>query len=498
MVEPPRTQYLDRDGSALAYQVIGEGPINVVAYFEIVQHLDLLWTDPDVHRNYERTAGYARQVHFQRRGFGLSEQVSYIPTLEQQADDVLAVMDAVGMQRATLWGLYSTCAPLALVAARAPDRVTGLVLHGALAQGIESAGELHGWTPEELAEFRHTADAAIAEWGSGASLGWWDPMQVTPSNTRLMGMLERTGATPIAAKAHFDYAATLDVRDVLRTVQVPTCVVYVPTSKIPEAAVRYVAELLPHGTFHPLPPTKQGASFGRAAIPFFDVVEEVATGTAPSADAGRFLGTVLFTDVVSSTALLAEVGDVTYRELRSDHERLVRLAVETGGGRLVKVLGDGTMSVFESPSKAVRCAERISREAEEAGVVVRCGVHAGEIERDGIDITGLTVHIGARVQSAAAPGEILVSRTVHDLTAGSGLMFTSRGDHELKGVPGQWELLAVARGGPHVGSLPVEPSIETPIDKLAIHTARRAPQLLRAASRMARRRQTRRGENGPS
>ena len=483
-MEPPRTQYLDREGSALAYQVIGDGPLNVVAYFEIVQHLDLLWTDPDVHRNYERTAGFARQVHFQRRGFGLSEQVTYVPTLEQQADDILAVMDAVGMQQATLWGIFTACAPVALVAARAPDRVSGLVLLGPLAQGIESADELHGWTPDELVAVRRGMDAAVATWGSGSTLEAWDPLQVTPSNTRLTAMLERTGATPLAAEAHFEYAAKLDIRDVLRSVQVPTRVMYMPTGTIPEAAVRHVAELLPRGTFQELPATKPGASLGKVYIPFFDVVEEVVTGSAPSEDAGRFLGTVLFSDVVSSTELLADVGDVSYRELRSDHERLVRLAVETGGGRLVKVLGDGTMSVFESPSKAVRCAERISREAEASGVVVRCGVHTGEIERDGIDITGLTVHIGARVQSSADPGEILVSRTVHDLTAGSGLMFTSRGEHDLKGIPGPWELFALTRAGTQAGSLPVEASIETPIDKLAIHTARRAPQLLRAVSRM--------------
>jgi class 3 adenylate cyclase len=328
-------------------------------------------------------------------------------------------------------------------------------------------------------------DAAIATWGSGATVEAWDPAQVTPANTRLMAMLERTGATPLAAKAHFEYAGKLDISDVLKSVRVPTRVMYMPTGAFPEAAVRHVAELLPRGTFQALPPTKRGESSGKAYIPFFDVVEEVATGLAPSADAGRFLGTVLFTDVVSSTELLADVGDASYRELRSDHERLVRLAVETGGGRLVKVLGDGTMSVFDSPSKAVRCAERVSREAEEAGIVVRCGVHSGEIERDGIDITGLTVHIGARVQSAASPGEILVSRTVHDLTAGSGLTFMSRGEHDLKGIPGRWELFALSRAASQAASLPVEESIETPIDRLAIHTARRAPQVLRVAARLS-------------
>ena len=194
---------------------------------------------------------------------------------------------------------------------------------------------------------------------------------------------------------------------------------------------------------------------------------------------------MLFTDVVDSTELLASVGDAAYREMRSSHERLVRLAVDDGGGELVNVSGDGTLSVFDGPTKAVRCAETICRDAAAAGIEVRCGVHTGEIERDGINVTGMTVHIGARVGAAADAGEVLVSRTVHDLVVGSGLTFASRGEHELKGIPGSWELFAVAHAGDQSGSLPVEKSIQTPLDKLALESARRAPAISRAAVRMA-------------
>jgi class 3 adenylate cyclase len=245
-----------------------------------------------------------------------------------------------------------------------------------------------------------------------------------------------------------------------------------------------------------LPATVPGSSLGQAFLSAFDAVEELATGSAHPPDADRFLGTVLFTDVVASTELLASVGDARYRELRSAHERLVRLAVETAGGQLVNVMGDGTLSVFDGPSVAVRCAETVCREASEAGIEVRCGVHTGELERDGLNVTGMTVHIGARVGAAAGAGEVLVSRTVHDLVVGSGLTFASRGEHELKGIAGSWELFAVARAGDQAGSLPVEASLQTPLDKLALTSARRTPALSRAAVRVGNALQRRRARAG--
>ena len=483
-MDPVATQYIERDGAALAYQVIGDGPVDVVCAQEPFQHLDLGWTDPDFHHDLERLAGFSRTVLFQPRGFGLSDQMSYFPTIEQQADDVLAVMDAIGMRRATLVGSWSTCGAVAMAAAQAPERVSGLVLMEPFPQGLESSDEPRGWTETEVHDFLAAFRNAANRWGSGALLDLAAPTLATAYNRRLIALLERCSATPAAARLWVEWTFQIDIRDVLRSVQAPARVLKSPTSSFPEEAVRYAAALLPSGTFHELPPTPRGSSMGQFLVPMIDHVEEVATGTTHAPQANRYLGTVLFTDVVSSTELLARVGDAAYRKLRSDHERLVRLAVETMGGRVVTVSGDGTLSVFDGPSAAVRCAETITREATESGIAVRAGIHTGELERDSMNVTGLTVHIGARVGAAADPGQVLVSRTVHDLVGGSGLTFASRGEHELKGVPGRWELFAVTHAGEQPEDLPLEESMQTPMDKLVLQSARTAPAFVRAAVRL--------------
>jgi class 3 adenylate cyclase/pimeloyl-ACP methyl ester carboxylesterase len=481
-MDPVPTRYIDCDGAALAYQIVGDGPADVVVFLELGQHLDLCWTDPDIHHVFERGASYARTVYMQRRGFGLSERISYTPTVEQQAEDVLAVMDAAGMRNATLVGVLGTCGPLALVAAKAPERVSALLFINPFAQGVKSADEIHGWTDAERIAFIEGYRLAFTNWGSGGLIHMWDPVQDTAYNRRLMALSERCSATPADAKYYFDWRMHVDVRDVLISVQVPTRVLRFPSSPVPEAAVRHVAELIPNATFHALPPTPLGASIGEAFVPVADHIEEVATGTTHSADADRYLGAVLFTDMVSSTELLASVGDAQYRQMRNSHQRQVRVAVEECGGHLMTVTGDGTMSVFEGPSKAVRCAETICREAEGAGIAVRCGVHTGELERDGMNVTGMTVHIGQRVSSAADPGQVLVSRTVHDLVVGSGMAFRSRGEHQLKGVPGSWELFAVTHTDEQQDGLPNE-SMQTSMDRVVMGTIRRAPRFTRAAVR---------------
>ena len=483
-MDPVATRYVDREGTALAYQVVGDGPVDVVAFFEIAMHLDLAWTDPDLHHIFERGASYSRTVYFQRRGFGLSDPVPYVPTLEQQADDVLAVMDAVGMERATLVGVFGTCGAMALVAARAPERVSAMVFVSPFSQGMETDTDLHGWTAAELtaaiADFHKTYD----NWGSGGVIDIWDADQGTPDNRRLMAFLERCSATPGVAQAYLGWVLRLDIQDVLRSVQVPVRILNIPSGILPEAAVRRVAELVPGSTFHVLPPTPPGASIGQAWLPISDHIEEVATGAHHSTDNDRFLGTVLFTDVVSSTELLERVGDARYREMRSAHERLARLAVSNSGGTIVDVTGDGTLSMFDGPSRAVRCAETICLEADELGLAVRAGIHTGELERDGPRIAGMTVHIGARVGALAGAGQVLVSRTVHDLVVGSGLRFTSLGEQELKGVTGRWELFAVTHAGDQPEILPPEASIQTTMDKAALQMARRAPRFSRAAVRL--------------
>ena len=332
----------------MAYQVIGEGPVDAVHFYECFQHLDLQLTDPDINYNVERMARFARTVYFQRRGFGLSEQVPYVPTVEQQADDVIAIMDAVGMRRAALVGWFGTCGPLALVAARVPERVTSLSFLMPLGQGLQTSSVPHGWTEDEIqramAGIRHTTD----HWGSGASLEFLVPILNTPFNRRLMAMLERSSATPAAIRSYFDWLLQQDMQEVLRAFQAPVAVIYIPGTHYPEDAVRYVAELVPDSTFHVLAPIRAGSSLGQVALPATDIMEELVTGAAHVPDSDRSLGTVLFTDVVASTELLERVGDAAYRQLRVDHERSVRLAVETRAGRLMTVTGDGTFSVFDS------------------------------------------------------------------------------------------------------------------------------------------------------
>ncbi|MFD4180843.1 adenylate/guanylate cyclase domain-containing protein [Rhodococcus sp. NPDC058514] len=489
----PVTRYVDRDGHALAYQVIGEGGADVVWFLEIGLHPDLMWTDPHLHYLFERMTTFARNVAFQRRGFGLSEPVDHIPTLEQQADDVLAVMDAVGMDRATLVGIGSTCGALALVAARAPERVAGLVLQEPFVEGVlrERDGLPHGWDEPGRDRWVEGWRSVYDHWGSGEILEMWDPTQDSPFNRRLMALLERCSATPAAARAHLEWLFRIDFSDTLPSIQCTTRVLHAAASPVPEGVARYVVETIPHASLHILPPTAPGSSLGEAWIPVVDHVEQLATGVSRPVDADRFLGCVLFTDVVDSTVTLARIGDVAYRDVRAAHEHQVRDEVERADGRLVNVVGDGTFSVFDGPAEAVRCAARICRSAYGLGIEVRSGVHVCSVERSGLDLTGMTVHIGARIAAAAGPGEVLVSRTVRDMVVGSGLSFVDRGDHELKGVPGRWPLYALIDGDHTTTAAFRKPLNLNAIDRAILRTARRAPQVLRAAAGMANARQRR-------
>ncbi|PTR25647.1 class 3 adenylate cyclase [Rhodococcus sp. OK519] len=486
---PPTTRYVERDGHALAYQVVGESGENstdVVLFLEIGLHPDLMWTDTHIHYVFERAARFCRMVYFQRRGFGLSDPVDHVPTLEQQADDVLAIMDAVGMPHATLVGIGSTCGALALIAARDPDRVTGLVfqqpfVEGALREGVHLP---HGWTPAARTRFVDGWRAVYDDWGSGQVIAMWDPTQDSPFNRRLMALLERCSATPATARAHLEWLFRIDYFDALMSIQCPTRVLHSARSAVPEAASRKIAAAIPHGTLHVLPPLPPGTSMGEGWIPVLDHVQEVATGVRHPIDAERYLATVLFTDVVGSTETLARIGDGPYRDLRAAHERQVRNEVERADGQLVNVAGDGTLSVFEGPAAAVRCARTVCSQAAVLGLGVRAGVHTGEIEGTGPELTGMTVHVGARIGATAGPGEVLVSRTVRDLVVGSGLAFTERGEYDLRGVPGRWQLYALTETDDE-RTVSRKPLSLKMIDRMILRTARRAPQVLRAAGRLA-------------
>ena len=485
-MDPPGTRYVDRDGHALAYPVIGDGGADVVLFLEIGLHPDLMWTDQHIHYVFERAATFSRMVYFQRRGFGLSDPVDHVPTLEQQADDVLAVMDAVGMHRATLVGIGSTCSAMILVAARAPERVRDLVLHQPFVEGAlrEGEGPPRGWTEEErdryVAGWRGVYDA----WGTGRVISMWDPTQDSPFNRRLMALLERCSATPATARAHLEWIFHLDCFGVLPSVQCPTRVLHSVAGAVPLEASRQICAAIPHGTLHVLPPLPAGTSLGQGWLPVLDHIEEVATGAGHPVDAERYLTTVLFTDVAGSTETLAKIGDNLYRALRAAHERQVRNIVEATGGRLVNVAGDGTLSVFAGPAAAVQCARMVRDEATALGLGVRAGVHTGEVEGIGTDLTGMTVHVGARISTAAEPGQVLVSRRVRDLVLGSGLAFTDCGTHDLRGVPGHWHLYALDDTGADAPAVPQHLLHLTAVDRAVLRVAQRSPQLLRSVGRL--------------
>ncbi|MGW4479805.1 adenylate/guanylate cyclase domain-containing protein [Rhodococcus triatomae] len=484
-MDPPVTRYVQRDGHALAYQVSGDGDPTVVWFFEIGLHPDLMWTDPHLQYLFERAGGRRRNVILLRRGVALSDPTDHVPTLDEQASDVLAVMDAEGIADAVLLGLGSTCGPVVMLAARHPERVRGLVLDQPYIEGLVRCDDTTppGWEGADLAGFVTGVRAAYAAWGSGRTLQVWDTPVDSPLNRRLMGLLERSTATPATACAHLEWALRVNCWDALGSVQCPTRVLHPGGSLRPPEVARRIADAVPGGSMHVLRTSAPGASLGEAWLPVLEEVEELIGGTDLPVDVDRFLGCVLFTDIVGSTELLARLGDHDYRDLRAAHECAVRDAVDGAGGRLVNVVGDGTFSVFDSAVDAVRCAETIVRGVAELGIVVRVGVHSGSLERSGTDLTGMAVHAGARIGALAGAGEIRVSNAVRDLAVGSGLTFTPRGTHTLKGVPGRWPLFALS--GTERPVVPRHrPSLST-LDRAVLTAARRTPQVLRAAVRLA-------------
>lgn len=483
-MEPAETRYLQRDGGALAYQVVGDGGADVVWLSEINQHLDMAWTEPQMHQLYSRAAQYSRTVYFQQRGIGLSDPTPAHPTVEEQADDALAVMDAIGMERATLVASFTTAGPAALVAARAPGRVHGLVLISPLVQGLATAvdGVPDGWTRAEMEEFVALWTEVFATWGSGRSAAVSHPSFDTSYNRRLFALLERSSASPARAEAFFKWAVAADARSVLPQVKAPARVLHTPGGTIPEGHVREVAQLLPNATFHELPLPPLGSSIGEYFVPVYEQIATVATGAAPDRVDVR-MGAVVFTDLVASTELLARLGDTAYGELRSAHERRVRVAVDRFGGELQSVTGDGTLSLFASTARALEGALAVVSEEQEHGLSMRVGVHTGEVDQTHLSPTGMTVHVAARLMALAGAGQVLVSQASRDIAADDpDLAFAPAGNHALKGVPGEWDLWSVTEAAaatvPAVGPQP------TAADRVVVATARRAPKVVRAVMRL--------------
>ncbi len=439
----PETRYARSGDVHIAYQVVGEGPTDLVFVPGWVSNVEVLWEEPRVARFLERLASFARVILFDKRGTGLSDPVPEdgLPTLEQRMDDVRAVMDAAGSARAALFGFSEGGSMSVLFAATYPERTLALVTFGIFASRVWSEDYPWAPTPEQREAWLSLIER---DWGRDADLATLAPSVAEDAAfRRWFGRYMRLSASPRAAVALGRMNTRIDVRDVLPTIRVPTLVMHRrddADARVEEA--RYIAARIPGARLVEL----DGADhlvFTGDADAVLGEIEEFLTGARGGTDADRVLTTVLFTDVVDSTRRAAELGDRAWSELLERHHALVRRELARFRGTEVGTTGDGFLATFDGPARAVRCAAAITAAVTALGLRVRAGVHTGEVERRADDVRGLAVHVGARVCALAGPGEVLVSRTVRDLVSGSGLAFAPRGSHALKGVPGEWDLFAV-------------------------------------------------------
>jgi class 3 adenylate cyclase len=439
----PETKYAQSGDVNVAYQVFGEGELDLVLVRGLISHLELAWESEPLARALEAFASFARVIMFDRRGTGLSDPVGRPPTLEERMDDVRAVMDAAGSERAALFGASEGVPMSILFAATYPERVQALVCWGGMARSTPAEGYPFGTPAEDLREAWQ--ELIAPDWGQGTTLAITTPSHVDdPAARAYYGRLERSGASPGMLAQLAEMFFDIDVRDVATSVHVPTLVLHRRHDRLVNVRHgRWLAEHMPNARFVEVPGDDHALEYEN-----FDVilgeVEEFLTGARHVPEPDRILATVLFTDIVDSTRTAAALGDKRWRDVLDAHAAAVRKEVGRFGGRAVKSTGDGFLVTFDGPARAIRCARSIVRSAAGDGIRVRAGLHTGECEVMGDDIGGIAVHIAARVSSLAGPTEVLVSRTVRDLVAGSGLEFSGRGAHELKGVPDVWELYAVA------------------------------------------------------
>jgi len=440
----PTTEYAKNGDVHLAYQVLGDGPLDVILIESWVHHVETFWEIPELARQWRRLAAFARLIIFDRRGTGMSDPVPLdrMPDLETQVADICAVMDAAGSTQAAILGFVEGGPLAVLLAASFPQRCRALVLFNTAAR-LTTAPGYPGGAPEELLLdiVRRQAESWAA--GDAEHLTRLAPSRVDDARfTEQLVHLGRGAVSPGAVSHYFRQSVLTDVRDLLPVVQAPTLVLQRAHNQIsgPELG-RYLAAQIPDARYVEL----DGADhlwFLEHADQVIDEVEEFLTGTRTSGDPDRQLVTVLFTDIVGSTARAAELGDTRWRVLLDEHDSIVRQQLARFGGREIDTTGDGFLATFDTPGRAIRCARGIGDALDHTGLAIRAGVHTGEVEVRGEQIGGLTVHIGARVAATAGRGDVVVSHTVKDLLAGSEFTFADRGVHELKGVPGTWHLFA--------------------------------------------------------
>jgi class 3 adenylate cyclase len=439
----PETRYARLGGDRIAYQVLGQGPPDLVLATGFFSHVDIGWEDPGVALFLRSLASFCRVIYFDRRGTGASDPVlpGPLPLWESHADEVAAILDAVGSERAAILAEGDAGPTAIFFAATKPDRTTALILSHTTAKYMAADDYPIGVAPE-------VAEAMVAQfdqlWGTDALVEVLFPSRAGDARfRRWFAKLQRAGATPRAAQAFLRAVLEVDVRPILPLIQAPTLVLHRKDAQLLSVEHgRYLAEHIPGAKLVELPGADLSIVWETPELAV-DCVEEFLTGVRRAAEPSRVMATVLFTDIVGSTELAGRLGDRRWRELLELHDELARQAVEEFGGQLVKTTGDGILATFDGPGRAIRCAAALSDEVAGIGIQLRAGLHTGEVELRDHDVGGIAVHIAARVMAAAGPAEILTSRTVRDLVVGSDITLNDRGLQPLKGVEGTWQLFTL-------------------------------------------------------
>jgi pimeloyl-ACP methyl ester carboxylesterase len=443
-VNVPRTRYAKSGELNIAYQVVGDGPVDLIFASGWISNIELGWEEPAIVSFHERLAAFSRLILFDKRGTGLSDRVSdeHPPTLEERTDDIRAVLDAVGSERAAIFGVSEGGNMSVVFAATYPRRTIALITHSIFAKRVWSEDYPWAPTPEQRQRW---LDGLAAHWGGDVDLASLAPSVLHDERVRAgFARRSRLSVSPSAAVALGRMNTDIDIRAVLPVICVPTLMFHAVgdrDAKIEEG--RWIAKRIPGARLIELP--------GADHVPYFanqdsvvEGIQEFLTGTKPAPEPDRFLATVLFTDIVDGTAKAAELGDRRWRALIEDHHAIVRRELARFRGSEVDTAGDGFFATFDGPARAVRCALAIRDAVRSLGLEVRAGVHTGECEVIAGKTGGIAVIIGSRVREQAAPGEVLATSTVKDLTAGSGLRFEPVGLRRLKGVPDEWQIFSAA------------------------------------------------------
>lgn len=428
---------------SIAYQVTGDAPNDFVYVPGWVSNIEVMWEDPGLARFLTSLASFSRLITFDKRGTGLSDAVAVdeLPTLEVRMDDLRAVMDAAGSEKATIFGHSEGGNMCILFAATYPDRTDGLILTGSYAKRIRSPE--YPWAPTPDERLAHIEEVERS-WGDPGQVEYYAPSRAgDPAFRAWVQRYLRLSASPRAAVALLRMNSQIDVTSILPSIRVPTLLLYrVDDQDVKVEEGRYIASQIPGAKLVELPGADHFFWAGDPR-PLIQEIEEFVTGHRTTQDRDRVLATVLFTDIVESTRIASALGDQAWRDLLSRHNSLVRSELDRWRGNEVKTAGDGFLATFDGPARAIRCARAISEAVASLGLEVRCGLHTGEIEVMDSDVAGVAVHIGARIAALASPQEVLVSRTVKDLVAGAGFQFEDKGVHTLKGVTDTWDVYAL-------------------------------------------------------